>query len=164
MVLGSPLVSTMATIGIWSLLASRTALASLQTSMTTSAAGSFFMPAMPSRSRWSFRARRLRLATSFFFIEATVSEFSVASISAILAMLLQIVALLVSVPPSQRSETLNMLVSAASSLTRSRIWRLVPTKRISPPSMTTFCRKLQASAICRMVLVRSMMVIPFLAP
>ena len=84
--------------------------------------------------------------------------------SAIFVMLLRIVTLLVSVPPSQRSETWNMPVSSARFFTSSRIWRFVPTKRMSPPFATTRCRKLQAAAIWYMVLVRSMIEMPFFAP
>ena len=63
---GSQLVSTTATTGIFSLLASVTAMCSFLVSNTKIESGSLAIPRMPPRLRWSFSSSRLLMRASFF--------------------------------------------------------------------------------------------------
>ena len=68
---------------------------------------------------------------------------------------------LVSVPPSQRSVTNGILLSAQYCSTAARAWRLVPTKHTSLPLATVFAMNLRASRRPLMVSLMSMIEMPF---
>ncbi len=105
MMSGSQLVSTTATIGRPSLLASVTAMSSFFVSSTKMASGRRSMLRMPPRLRSSFSSSRLMSRASFLGIASNSPESRMRWYSFILATRLEIVWKLVSMPPSQRSLT-----------------------------------------------------------
>ena len=105
MMSGSQLVSTTATIGMPSLLASVTAMCSFFVSSTKTASGSRSMLRMPPRLRSSFSSSRLMMSASFLGMASNSPESRMRWYSFIFATRLEIVWKLVSMPPSQRSLT-----------------------------------------------------------
>ena len=99
---GSQLVSTTATIGMPSLLASVTAMCSFLVSSTNTTSGSFSILAMPPRLRSSFSSSREISRASFLGMASNSPESRMRRYSAILATRLDMVSKLVSMPPSQR--------------------------------------------------------------
>ena len=102
---GSQLVSTTATIGSPSLLASVTAMCSFLVSITNRASGRLPRVRMPPRLRWSFSSSRLWCSASFLGMASKSPTSRMRSSSVILATRELIVWKLVSIPPSQRSFT-----------------------------------------------------------
>ena len=102
---GSTFVSTMATTGIPSLLASVTAMCSFFVSMTKIAFGAFFMCRRPPRLRCNFTRSRSSSRASFLIIASNSPDAFMRSYSSILLMLFEMVSKLVSMPPSHRSLT-----------------------------------------------------------
>ena len=102
---GSQLVSTTATTGRPSLLASVTAMCSFLVSMTKMASGSRSSPRMPPRLRWSFSSSRVWRRASFLGMASKSPAFSMASNSFIRLTRVETVWKLVSMPPSHRSLT-----------------------------------------------------------
>ena len=100
---GSQLVSTTATIGSPSLLASVTAMCSFLVSMMNTASGSFAMVRIPPRLRWSFSSSREWISASFLGIASKSPAACIDSYSCIFFTRELIVWKLVSMPPSQRS-------------------------------------------------------------
>ena len=99
---GSQLVSTTATTGMPSLLASATARCSFLVSRTNTASGRRPMLRMPDRLRSSFSSSRPRMSASFFGMASNSPESRMRWYSCILATRLAMVSKLVSMPPSQR--------------------------------------------------------------
>ena len=102
---GSQLVSTTATIGMPSLLASVTAMCSFFVSMTKMASGRRSRSRMPPRLRRSFSSSRRWRSASFLGMASKSPARSMASYSRSLPTRDEMVAKLVSIPPSQRSLT-----------------------------------------------------------
>ena len=99
---GSQLVSTTATTGMPSLLASATARCSFFVSSTKTASGRRPMLRMPDRLRSSFSSSRPRISASFLGMASNSPESRMRWYSCILATRLAMVSKLVSMPPSQR--------------------------------------------------------------
>ncbi len=95
--------STTATTGTPSLLASVTAMCSFLVSITKMASGSRVMLRMPPRLRWSFSSSRLMMSASFFGMASKSPAACMRSYSVIFLTRALMVAKLVSIPPSQRS-------------------------------------------------------------
>ena len=102
---GSQLVSTTATTGSPSLLASVTAMCSFFVSITKMASGRWSSPRIPPRLRCSFSSSRVWRSASFFGMASKSPAFCMASNSFILLTRVETVWKLVSIPPSQRSLT-----------------------------------------------------------
>ena len=105
---GSTLVSTTATIGIFNLFASVTAMCSFFVSRMNTASGRLPMRRMPPRFFCSFSSSRPRRRASFFGIASNSPESFIRSYSCIFETRLAMVSKLVSIPPSQRSLTYGM--------------------------------------------------------
>ena len=105
---GSTLVSTTATTGMPSLLASVTAMCSFLVSSTNTASGRLVRPRRPPRLRCSFSISRVSRRASFFGIASNSPESRIRSYSSILPTRLEMVSKFVSMPPSQRSLTNGM--------------------------------------------------------
>ena len=95
-------VSTTATIGMPSLLASVTAMCSFTVSSTKMASGRRSMSWMPPRLRSSFSSSRPSMRASFFGMASNSPESRMRWYSCILDTRLEIVWKLVSMPPSHR--------------------------------------------------------------
>ena len=95
-------VSTTATTGMPSLLASVTAMCSLTVSSTKMASGRRSMCWIPPRFRSSFSSSRDSISASFLGIASNSPESRMRWYSDILAIRLEIVWKLVNIPPSQR--------------------------------------------------------------
>ena len=102
---GSQLVSTTATTGIPSLLASVTAMCSFFVSITKIASGSRSRPRIPPRFRCSFSSSRVWRSASFLGMASKSPAFCMASNSFIRLTRAETVWKLVNMPPSQRSFT-----------------------------------------------------------
>ena len=102
---GSQLVSTTATTGRPSLLASVTAMCSFLVSMTKMASGSRSRPRMPPRFRCSFSSSRVWRSASFLGMASKSPALCMASNSFIRFTRAETVWKLVSMPPNQRSLT-----------------------------------------------------------
>ena len=105
---GSTFVSTTATTGMPSLLASVTAMCSFLVSSTNTASGRLVRPRRPPRLRCSFSISRVSRRASFFGMASNSPESRMRSYSSILPTRLEMVSKLVSMPPSQRSLTKGM--------------------------------------------------------
>ncbi len=105
---GSQLVSTTATIGMPSLLASVTAMSSFFVSRMNTASGSFSRLRMPLRFRSSFVSSRPRRSASFLGMISNSPESRMRWYSFILPTRLCMVSKFVSIPPSQRWFTYGM--------------------------------------------------------
>jgi len=105
---GSQLVSTTATIGRPSLLASVTPMCSFLVSMMNTASGSRFMLRIPPRLRSSLSSSRDRMSASFFGMASKSPAARIRSYSCIFFTRPEMVVKFVNMPPSHRSFTYGM--------------------------------------------------------
>src|SRR5271166_806465 len=139
---GSQFVSTTATTGIPSLLASVTAMCSFFVSMTKMASGSLSRPLIPPRFRLSFSSSRTWRSASFLGIASKSPAACIARSSCMRLTREDTVAKLVSIPPSQRWFTKGIPQASAYSDTGPWVCFFVPTNRTVPPPATRSRMKL----------------------